>query len=325
MHGVTEARGIPAGQSGASLGVLLDQAERLLLTGDAVAAVNRLCNGLRDLRAEVAPEMWSGVVRPACRSHAVWALLNEDPHTARAFEKPRGYAGDAVLLDFLYDRIPPPGTSAFGARVFAATTGASEALGVVFRRDRLAALIDEVSDAVDRPRILSVACGHLREGQRSRAAREGRFKAFFALDQDAESLALVEREQSSRGVTAVHASVRDLLRGRVAFAQLDLAYAAGLFDYLADPVAARLAALMLGMLRPGGRLLLANFAPDCYGSGYRDAIMDWSLIYRDEAALCGLLQGLPPGTVASARTYRDPHGNIAFLEATRGDGMTGAR
>ena len=209
--------------------------------------------------------------------------------------------------------------------MFRANTLVHEVDGVTFRRDRLAELIDEVADAADGPRILSVACGHLREAQRSRAVREGRPGAFFALDQDAESLALVERERGALGVTTVHASVRDLLRGRVAFARLDLAYAAGLYDYLAEPVAARLAALLLGMLRPGGRLLLANFAPDCCGGAVRAAIMDWALIYRDEAALLRLLDGLPMGLVASARTYRDPRGNIAFLEATRGTGAPGAR
>ena len=130
------------------------------------------------------------------------------------------------------------------------------------------------------------------------------------------ALPVIDGDGGPVGMVTEH----DLLRGRVVFDGLDLAYAAGLFDYLADQAAERLIAALLGMLAPGGRLLIANFAPDCYGSGYRDAIMDWALLYRDEAALVRLLDGLPPGTVVATRTYRDPHGNIAFLEAIAGGG-----
>ena len=34
----------------------------------------------------------------------IFALCQEDPYTRRAFEKPRGYAGDAVMLDFFRPR-----------------------------------------------------------------------------------------------------------------------------------------------------------------------------------------------------------------------------
>ena len=90
MHSVREVRRIPAGQTVSGLGMLLDRAERLLRDGDAAASVEHLCNGLRELRAEVAPEVWSGVVKPACRAHPAWGLLGEDPITRRAYAKPRG-------------------------------------------------------------------------------------------------------------------------------------------------------------------------------------------------------------------------------------------
>ena len=36
-------------------------------------------------------------------------MLHADPMARRSFEKPRGYAGDAVLLDDLYGlRVPDP-------------------------------------------------------------------------------------------------------------------------------------------------------------------------------------------------------------------------
>ena len=36
-----------------------------------------------------------------CLRHPLRALLHQDPFTYRAFSKPRGYSGDAVLLDLV--------------------------------------------------------------------------------------------------------------------------------------------------------------------------------------------------------------------------------
>jgi hypothetical protein len=37
------------------------------------------------------------------QQHPINAVVLEDPYTARARNKPNGYAGDAVMLDYLYD------------------------------------------------------------------------------------------------------------------------------------------------------------------------------------------------------------------------------
>ncbi len=66
---------------------------------------------------------------------------------------------------------------------------------------------------------------------------------------------------------------------------LDLVYAAGLYDYLPDSIAQALTARMFAMLKPGGRCYLVNFAPETYDIAYMDSYMDWQLIYRDNNAL----------------------------------------
>src|SRR5262249_214248 len=127
------------------------------------------------------------------------------------------------------------------------------------RRDLLADVIDEVTGKVPAPHVLSIACGHVREAGLSRAVRQGRLGRFVALDQDRESLAVVERTLSPFGVEAVHGSVRGILDGSVALPGFDLIYTAGLYDYVSQPVATRLTEILFGWLNPGGRLLVANF------------------------------------------------------------------
>jgi hypothetical protein len=211
----------------------------------------------------------------------------------------------------------PQGLSALAAALYGYELQMDAATSVRARCDYLAALIDEAALEVARPRVLSVACGHLREAERSTAVLEHRLGAFYALDQDEQSLGRVARDHAARRVEPVHASVRSVLRGTPTFSDLDLVYAAGLYDYLELPVAARLTATLFGMLRGGGRLVVANFAPSLRDAAYMEAFMDWTLIYRDEEQFERVAESIPCDLVASRRLFRDRPGNVVFLELRR--------
>src|SRR6185503_4886600 len=155
--------------------------------------------------------------------------------------RPRGYPGDALLLDFVYGG----GTSAPLVKS-ASPLGAAlyhewdpyPALGAIRgRRDYLAGRLMEFGGK----EVLSVACGHLREAQaldgvpeRDRPAR------FVALDQDPATLEVVRAEQQTNGVQTVAASVLDLLRPGNRLGAFDFIYSAGLYDYLSGEVGLRL-------------------------------------------------------------------------------------
>jgi SAM-dependent methyltransferase len=117
-------------------------------------------------------------------------------------------------------------------------------------------------------------------------------------------------------VQVVRQGVRDLLGGPLA-AQLghfDLVYSAGLYDYLPDALARRLTARLLQMLRPGGRLLIANFVPGGSGRGYMELFMDWTLVLRNEAAMRALAVA---SGAAQVNTFHDPHRNVVYAELLR--------
>ena len=115
----------------------------------------------------------------------------------------------------------------------------------------------------------------MREAELSSALAEGRIGEFLALDQDPQSLAHVQRELGEKGVQTVQSSVRAILAEKTGFENMNLIYAAGLYDYLSDRVAARLTRLMFDMLAPGGRLVIANFAPCLPEVGYMETFMAW--------------------------------------------------
>jgi len=185
------------------------------------------------------------------------------------------------------------------------------------RRDILALYIDAIATRVNKPRILAIACGHLREAQKSVAVREGCIGQFVALDQDRASLALVEREQEANGVRAEHGSVKTILKGETILEDFDFVYSTGLYDYLPQPVAIDLSAKLFGMINPGGQLLVANFLHDVPNVGYMESFMGWPLIYRSDEELAGVTQGIPATRIAAQRTYHDRFENVVFLEVEK--------
>jgi len=245
----------------------------------------------------------------------------QDLFVRRAFTKPRGYAGDAVLLDFIYQhesvREAVERAPAMVQAAMQFTTNAAGPRAVRNRAWLLASEIDATARRVARPEILSLACGHLREARLSRAVQAGSLGRFVAIDQDTESLAVVREENERFGVEAAEGSVKTVIaRGRE-LGQFDFVYAAGLYDYLNDKVAARLLQALFERVKPGGKVWIANFMPDIEDRGYMEAFMDWWLIYRDEAEMMRLGQELPLNEVASMRTFVEHENNIVFLEAVR--------
>ena len=297
---------------------LFDATVEQIDAGRFAPAMDAMIDGLLQLRAAYPIEQWRQFSQYDCLHHPVKEICHSDPMTRRAFLKPRGYPGDAGILDLIYHAVPlPADITRLGARVYSHTTSHPACASVRARRDLLARLVDEAATRVERPRILSVACGHLREAQRSAAVRDGALGAFYALDQDPLSVALLREEHAALGVTPVLGSVRDVLTGRLRFEGLTLAYAAGLYDYLPTPVAARLTARMFDMLAPGGRLIVANFCPGLRDVGFMESFMAWRLIYRDEAGMREIAAAVPGEEVARQRVFRDPGGDVVYLEIER--------
>jgi extracellular factor (EF) 3-hydroxypalmitic acid methyl ester biosynthesis protein len=299
---------------------LEDALDRALRARASIGGVVRdLMDALGLARAELGDAWPTAIER--CRRHPLHAAFFADPLTARARLKPRGYAGDAVMIDYVYRGLPSAErfkVGRFGTALFDATTWSPAAVAVRARRDLLANRIDACAERVKRPRILSLACGHLREGLESVAVDERRIGLLSAIDQDAESIAVVA--DAFAGIDEVvpqRGSVRDLLRGKIDISRYDLIYAAGLYDYLSRSVATKLTHRLFEGLASGGELLVGNFAPDYPTIGYTEAFMDWYLLCRSEEELVDLTRTIAPAEIAEATTHTDVGGCISYLTLVR--------
>jgi extracellular factor (EF) 3-hydroxypalmitic acid methyl ester biosynthesis protein len=296
----------------------LDAFADRLAAAPSPCIVTELIERLDELRRRLPLEVWRDAAA-ALRQHRIATLLDEDPYTRRARQKPRGYAGDAVMLDFVYEGTADD-LSPVGRAVFAATTGSRSGDAVRERRRRLAALVDDVASTTELPTILALASGHARELDVSVAVRDGRVGRWLCIDQDGESLRVIRARLARAtvawaGVETVVGSVRQILGGGLTLPPADLVYAAGLFDYLDDRVATALLGRLVGACKPGGRVLIANFANDSTDRAYMESFMDWWLLYRGEDDLLRLAEATRLPVVA--RTFRDDSRRAIYLELSK--------
>jgi extracellular factor (EF) 3-hydroxypalmitic acid methyl ester biosynthesis protein len=279
-----------------------DQTLAMIERGEASAALPLMVGKLYADQAD--PIRWEKV-RMELRNHPLHTVLIEDPYVARAFHKPRGYAGDAELIDFIYDQ---KSSAAIGKRALSMFEVSIAFQGCEGVRQRKAYATEILGQAhLEGKRICALACGHLREAD----ALVGKgITNIVAVDQDPLSLARV-RQLHGDNVILVEANVISYLRSAATQGvQFDLIYTLGLTDYFNARTMSLFHRLMKACLAPGGTILIANFAPHHLAIGWMDAVMDWHLIYRDEAELKAHAYEIG----MAARTWRDASGSIIFCE-----------
>jgi extracellular factor (EF) 3-hydroxypalmitic acid methyl ester biosynthesis protein len=295
---------------------MFDLAHDALVRGDIYAAMGTLRRTLREQRAQLPQEEWVTFGDQA-RRHPLHRLLLESPFTRRAYEKPRGYAGDAVLMDLIYGLAQPRGDlSPLGGMLYGYEFDSPCFKSVRTRRATLAGEIDSVAETRPHTEVLAVASGHLREIEWSRAARAGAV-TLTALDQDRDSLECVGRAYQHYRLATVPASIGDLLRRSVNLPEFDLVYAAGLYDYLEEDLARTLTATLFRHVSPGGRLLIANFTTKTYDAAFMEAFMDWRLVYRTPEEVRRLAAAIPRDEVGAIDQFCDDNEHVTYMRIVK--------
>ncbi len=286
----------------------------------APQVITALSRELRQMKLHQTGQKWMATIAQ-CRNHPLRLLLHEDPLTQRAYTQPRGYQGDAELLDIIYRKdwrgLCGRPVSPLGEAIFRHTIQCKAPQAVRTRADILATTIDEVSRLRPSPHIFSVACGHLREALKAESFRSGAVGRFVGLDHDALSLKVVEQDLGPLTVETVQGSVKLILNGAFGEDKFDFIYAAGLYDYLQDRFARRLTEKLFGMLRAGGRLLVANYLPSIEDVGFMEAYMNWQLIYRDADAMRQLADGIPESEKVSCEINHAAEDTIVLMRLDR--------
>jgi extracellular factor (EF) 3-hydroxypalmitic acid methyl ester biosynthesis protein len=306
-----------------ALHFLRDVLQNLTLSGGepvvATAAMERLFVECKRLRDHLSASEWLNTVH-AIRGSGILSVVHQDAFTSRAFSKPRGYAGDAVMMDYIYGReenwANPP-MSEIGNRVFGYTTSAAASAGVRARREFIANMLDDSLQRNSSQDVLAVASGHLREASMSAAVRRRRFRSFLAIDADRDSLEVVNDSYGHLGIETEVSDIRKLIVGKSNLGQFDLIYSTGLYDYLNEKISQRLTFHLFSSLRSGGRLVIANFLPSIPDVGYMEACMDWFLIYRNRIDMMAMTAMIDQDSIRDIRISTEENKNIIFIEIAK--------
>lgn len=297
---------------------VLDEYAASLVSGrDIQSVLDEFVAWLARERTRRTSQEWSALCRVVA-GHRMADLLRTEPITARGRNKPRGYAGDAVIMDLIYGMGDPPLHDGMSRALHTGILQRPAMRGARWRRQAIRERVDGLARERPGARVASLAAGHLREAEDSIALRKGALSRYWALDQDRESLAQVSRDYGKFGVRGAPEHVRDIIgRGGLRQAPLDLITSTGLYDYLPDRTARPLTSALLRSLTPGGRLLTANVTPQFHDAGYFEAVMDWPLIQRNAHHMLALLEPSVLPHVADIHLFQDPDRVIIFLAATR--------
>jgi len=232
----------------------------------------------------------------------------------RTYAKPRGYAGDFLTIDWIYQN-NSQGTGRLGSLLDRCFLNSHAAQAVRNRRGLLAEHIQTALEQTDgrAARITSLACGPAAEI----------FDVFETLDDptqlratlidiDLQALAFVsdkrDRHQLQRQIELVNGNLVYLATGRqeLKLAPQDLVYSIGLIDYFSDKFVVLLLNYIHGLLRPGGKVVLGNFHPKNPTKALMDHILDWKLIHRSEDDMNRLF---------AASSFAQPCTDICFEQA----------
>ncbi|MGG4046137.1 MULTISPECIES: class I SAM-dependent methyltransferase [Paenibacillus] len=298
---------------------LLDVVEKMINQGHFSEAFSTLYHEMDNIRRSTSKEDWKQFITQY-RQHAVCRFFLQEPFSRRAFEKPRGYAGDPVMMDSIYDfdkSAPSPyeGRQAEISELLNYELNRiSYANDAVRERKRIfSSKIDETAERVVNPYILSFPSGHLREVLDSVAVKNKRIGKFVAIDQDKEALSVAAEIIKDFG-EAIPASIVDIITNEVSLPGFDFIYSVGVFDYLPNGVAKKLVNELFNLLNPGGRLLIANWLPDTPSIAYMEAALDWWITYRTKEQMQELIEDIPKGNISNVDIFIEKYEVVVFME-----------
>ncbi len=277
----------------------------LQISGKLYPIVEEIRSGNQELRLEL-QSMLSDVVQ-------------RGQIQQRMITQPQGYAGDYLTLDWLYQQ-PYEGNRHDDVwNRFCYRQQASRA--VRSRIDIVRDLIlDTVKGASGPVHLLDVASG---PGRIERTVID-RLGApihpvhIDLVDADADAVEYATALLADEVPPGYHFSFhhRNAFRYEPTVSY-DAIWCCGLFDYLDHRLAVRLMRKFYNWLKPGGTLLVGNFARECATQWIMEGLYGWQLIYRtnDDCLRIAHDAGIPANNI---RLERDATGSVVLVRGEKG-------
>jgi len=233
--------------------------------------IDDLSNELPENRKELqkycfdncAHELEKGIIGPRCR------------------QKPAGYAGDYLIIDWLYTKQME--TNGEGKLWDEFNHRQAAAKGVRSRKKYFCEVLSNLcQEKTYSPSVLNLASGPCRDVAEAIKELNECAKGihFHCVDIDKDAIDYGKKMVNNlRSVASFQWEINNVFKLRP-FNQYDLVWVAGLFDYLNDRCAISLLKKMISWIKPGGRIIFGNAHPSNPSLNYMEWCLDWSLIHR---------------------------------------------
>ncbi len=325
----------------------LDRVEAKIRSSSALDQPRQLKEAAQELRAPVIAslnslferfEIISQQIPPDKQAaHRAFGQRQLHPHLLcapfinRTYTKPLGYAGDYEMMNMIV-RNGFEGNSLFAMLVNSYLLDQAPAHAVrgrvVFLYYKIASESGRMARMGKQTDIFCVACGPAWEASNFISnhplADSARFHLLDfneeTLDHTTRKMQDIRKKHNRRThVKMIKNSVQNLLRAGARSvkkpAEYDMVYCSGLYDYLNDTTCQQLNNHLFDLVRPGGLLVVGNFAPTTPIQNFMGHFLEWFLIYRVGREILALApeSANPENCVIRS----EPSGTNFFLEVRK--------
>ncbi len=232
----------------------------------------------------------------------------------QARQKPFGYPGDYLLIDWIYiNKLSPDKKGMLWDKMFLRQPAAQ---AVRNRKEFFIKILQMQNSKVS---VLNLGCGSARdvlEAMQLLLPSPSLNYSFHCVDQEQKAIAFAQELIGDLKTRfAVRWETRNVFRFRPQ-QKYTLIWSAGLFDYLNDRLAAALIGRMWQWLEDGGRIVIGNFHPDNPNKNQMEWCLAWFLNYRTEKDMVEICKraGIPERNIT---VEREALGINLFLEVKK--------
>jgi hypothetical protein len=236
--------------------------------------------------------------------------LMEGPMWHRSYNKPLGYPGDFIMMNYVYDW-GYEGDTSFGKLIHKVGIYAARCI-----RSRMQLMKELIADEINRSTddVVNITCigaGPALEIVNYLAQPKLPKKVNFTLiDQDEQALtcaynnvhAHILRLRGQATVTCLHTSFLELIKADDIFKTLppqQMIYSIGLVDYLSEKRAREFTKSLYNRINATGRICIGNMRDTAKGLLWPlEFITDWVLFHRDEQQMRNMAADLANVDVA---------------------------
>lgn len=282
------------------------------MVGKSLADLVSLCEQNRE---ELNPAAWQSYC-DWFRAQPIYELLIQDPISQNGLQVDSHAETPARLLDHIFSiehGWALNDMTWIGRRINNWIIHQGMCDEVRERRDLFAQTIDRVTGDKKNASVLAFAAGHLREAELSTGIMRRKLGRIVAVDPNSDHLALIQREYGSLGVAVSCQSAVEFIKDPTGLGTFDLIYAPSLCDDHSDRVATDLVSVLFHQLNPRGKLLLSGSATPDRWAGYREAVMNWQIHYRNRIETFHLTAGIHDRYLRSVKCHSSPSQMTHYL------------